>query len=178
MNIEGTWAMGSGEGSMGSFFGEAAGNTNTWDWIPIPSTKAGDQVFDIGIGSTYSINKTAKNPDAAADFLTYMFSPEIQAKLLAACGTAPAPVRLQADALSGIDPRAAAVYEAMGKASDAGTYGYTTWTFWPPKSDIYIYEEIEKVWAGEMTPQQYLEGLQTLFDEELNAGDIPPIPQR
>ncbi|HWQ12534.1 MAG TPA: extracellular solute-binding protein [Roseiflexaceae bacterium] len=178
MNIEGTWAMGTGEGSMDSFFGEAAGNSNTWDWAPVPGTTPGDQIFDIGIGSTYSINKTARDPQAAAEFLTYMFQPETQARLLAACGTAPAPVRLKADALQGIDPRAAGVYEAMGKASDAGTYGYTTWTFWPPKSDVYIYEEIEKVWAGEMTAQQYLEGLQALFDEELKAGDIPPIPQR
>jgi raffinose/stachyose/melibiose transport system substrate-binding protein len=178
MNIEGSWAMGTGEGSMSSFFGEAAGNSNEWGWAPLPSTRAGEQVFDIGIGSTYSINKTAKNPEAAAEFLTYMFSPETQAKVLAACGLAPAPVRLQADALTGIDPRQAEVLEALGKASDAGTYGYTTWTFWPPKSDVYIYEEVEKVWAGEMTAQQYLEGLQTLFDEELKAGDIPPIPQR
>jgi raffinose/stachyose/melibiose transport system substrate-binding protein len=87
-------------------------------------------------------------------------------------------VRLEADALSGIDPRAARIFEALGASSDAGNYGYTTWTFWPPKSDVYIYEEIEKVWAGDMTTEEYLAGLQTLFAEELAAGDIPPIPER
>ncbi len=178
MNIEGTWAMGVEAGSMPSFFGQAAGNENDWDWIPIPSTKAGEAIFDIGIGSTYSIARTAKNPQAAAEFLTFFFSPATQARLLKDCGSAPAPVRLEADALDGIDPRKAQILEAMGKSSDAGTYGYTTWTFWPPKSDVYIYEEIEKVWAGDMTAQQYLEGLQTLFTEELKAGDIPPIPER
>ena len=48
----------------------------------------------------------------------------------------------------------------------------------PPKSDVYIYEEIEKVWSGDMTPEQYLQGLDDLFQTELKAGDIPPIPAR
>ena len=61
---------------------------------------------------------------------------------------------------------------------DQGRYGYTTWTFWPPKSDVYIYEEIEKVWAGDMTPEEYLLGLDELFAQELQAGEIPPIPDR
>jgi raffinose/stachyose/melibiose transport system substrate-binding protein len=173
MNIEGTWFL----GSIDQFFGEAAGNSNEWDWVPVPSA-TGDAIFDVGIGSTWSINKQSQNPQAVAEFLTYMFSPETQGKLLADCGSAPAPVRLEADALTGIDPRAASLFEALGQASDAGNYGYTTWTFWPPKSDVYIYEEVEKVWAGDITAQEYMEGHQNLFKEELDAGDIPPIPER
>jgi raffinose/stachyose/melibiose transport system substrate-binding protein len=173
MNIEGTWFL----GGIDEFFGEAAGNTNEWDWVPVPST-SGEAIFDLGIGSTYSINKETQHPQEVAEFLTYMFSPETQGKLLSTCGSAPAPVRLEADALTGIDPRAARLFEALGQASDANNYGYTTWTFWPPKSDVYIYEEVEKVWAGEITPKEYMEGHQALFAEELTAGDIPPIPER
>jgi raffinose/stachyose/melibiose transport system substrate-binding protein len=94
------------------------------------------------------------------------------------CGNAPAPVRLTADALKTIDPRNARVFEELSAASDSNNYGYTTWTFWPPKSDLYIYEEVEKVWAKERTVEDYLAGLQKLFDEEVKAGDIPPIPPR
>ena len=43
---------------------------------------------------------------------------------------------------------------------------------------VYFYEEIDKVWAGQMTTEEYLQGLQDLFQEELTAGDIPPIPER
>ena len=74
--------------------------------------------------------------------------------------------------------RAALIYESLSQASAVNNYGYTTWTFWPPKSDVYIYEEIEKVWAGDMTAEQYLQGLDELFQTELKAGDIPPIPAR
>lgn len=173
MNIEGTWFL----NGIGNFFGEAAGNNNDWDWVPVPST-SGDAIYDVGSGSTWSINAKTEHPEAVAEFLTYFFQPETQAARLAACNTAPAPVNLTEDALSTIDPRAAAIFADLSRASNANNYGYTTWTFWPPKSDVYIYEEIEKVWSGELTPLEYLQGLQDLFAEEFAAGDIPPIPAR
>lgn len=173
MKIEGTWFL----GEIDNFFGEAAGNKNEWDWTPMPSS-SGEAIYDLGIGSTYSINKNTPRPEAVAEFITYLFSPETQARLVVKCNYGSAPVRLKADALTGIDPRRARVFGALAEASVANNYGYTTWTFWPPKSDTYIYEEIEKVWAGDMTSQEYLEGLQKLFDEELKAGSIPPIPAR
>jgi raffinose/stachyose/melibiose transport system substrate-binding protein len=173
MNIEGTWFL----SDISQFFGGTSGNQNDWDWVPMPS-RSGDAIFDLGIGSTYSLNKNSKVPAAAAEFLNYYFSADVQAKMLAACGKAPAPVTLNPEALKSIDPRHAQIIDALNKASTANNYGYTTWTFWPPKSDVYIYEEIEKVWNGERTPKQYLEGLQKLFSEELKAGNIPPIPTR
>ena len=173
MNIEGTWRF----GNIDDYFGEAAGNTNEWDWVPVPSS-TGDAIFDIGIGSTWSINAASPNPDLAAEFLTFYFAPEFQASLLAQCGSAPAPVNLEADAMEGIDPRIARAFELFAESSNTGNYGYTTWTFWPPKSDVYIYEEIERVWDGQITTAEYLEGLNTVFAEELAAGEIPPLPER
>jgi raffinose/stachyose/melibiose transport system substrate-binding protein len=173
MNIEGTWAF----DTLSRYFGEEAGNNSEWDWVAMP-TVSGEDLFTLGIGSTYSINAASPNPDAAADFLTYYFSPETQARLLRVCEEAPAPVELEITALEGLDPRVASAFAALTEASDEGNYGYTTWTFWPPKANIYIWEEIEKVWAGQMTTEQYLEGLQALFQQELEAGDIPPLPAR
>jgi len=173
MNIEGTWRF----SNIDTYFGEEAGNDNEWDWVPVPSA-TGDAIFTIGIGSTWSINAASPHPDAAAAFLTYFFSPQVQALLLAECGQAPAPVNLEADAMEGVDPRIAGAFEAFAESSNEGNYGYTTWTFWPPKSDVYIYEEIERVWDGQITTVEYLEGLNAVFAEELAAGEIPPIPER
>jgi raffinose/stachyose/melibiose transport system substrate-binding protein len=173
MVIEGSWAM----GTIGNFFGDAAGNSNDWDWMPFPSA-SGEDTFAIGVGSTYSINASSKVADAAADYLSYFFAPETQASLTANCGFAPAPVRLTSDMLSGIDERRARLYDTISKASDAGNYGYLTWTFWGPKSDVYIYEEIEKVWGGEMTVEDYLAGLNDIASQELAANETPPLPTR
>jgi raffinose/stachyose/melibiose transport system substrate-binding protein len=173
MKVEGTWVAGA---LIEQLEAEDYGD-NDWDWVPMPST-SGEAIFDLGMGHTWSVNKDAENPRAAAEFLTYFFSPEVQARRFRECDLVPGPIRLTADALEGIDPRMAGMIVALAEASDAGNYGYTTWTFWPPKSDVYIYEEIERVWAGEITAKEYLAGLQALFEEEFAAGEIPPIPDR
>ena len=90
----------------------------------------------------------------------------------------PAPVHLAEDAMEGLDERVVRAYAEISRASADDRYGYTTWTFWPPKSDVYIYEEVERVWTGEISVMDYLEGLDEVFAEEFAAGDIPPIPTR
>src|SRR5262249_10504586 len=108
----------------------------------------------------------------------YLFSGDTQAKGLVACGSAPAPVTIDPSTLSSIDPRDARLRTTLNEAAAKNNYGYTTWTFWPPKSDTYIYEEIEKVWAGTTTTKDYLTGLNTLFAQELKDGTVPPLPSR
>lgn len=173
MMASGSWAL----GDMHKYFGDEAGNTNEWAWTPIPS-KSGTPSFDLGIGSTYSINAATKYPDAAAKFLTYFFSDEIQANIISKCGVAPAPVKLDASLLKDVDARRADLITQLNDAASQGNYGYTTWTFWPAKSDAYIYDEIEKVWAGDKTTEDYLQGLQDTFDQELKDGVTLPIPER
>lgn len=173
MNMEGTWFY----GAVGDYFGEAVGNPREWDWVPFPS-KAGEAMFNVGLGGTLSIAKTAKNPDAAALYLDHFFSPEVQGQRFVQCGLAVGPISLSGDALKGADPRMIELFEEFSRANVEGRYGYTTWTFWPPKSDVYIYEEIEKVWVGQTTPEEYLAGLEKIFQQEFDEGVVPPIPPR
>ncbi len=173
MNLEGSWFL----SDVNNFFGETAGNENTWDWAAFPS-KSGEETYAIGVGSTYSINGVSQVPDSAAAFIDYLFQPETQAQLAVECGSAPSPTRINSALMDGLDPRAARLYSSITKASDAGNYGYLTWTFWPPKSDLYIYEEVERVWDGQLSAEDYLAGLEDTFKEELEEGDIPPIPER
>ena len=90
----------------------------------------------------------------------------------------PAAVDLSGQDLTGVNPNLAEILAAMNEAFEAGNYGYTTWTFWPPASETYLIEEIERVWAGEITPEEYLAGHQERFDSERTAGAVPPIPER
>jgi raffinose/stachyose/melibiose transport system substrate-binding protein len=173
MKIEGSWFL----ESVDDYFGEAAGNENEWGWVPMPSA-TGEAIFDLGIGQTYSINANSANPEATAQFLDFYFSPETQARLLVNCGIVPAPVDLEGQDLAGVNPGLAEILAALNEAFAANNYGYTTWTFWPPESETYLIEEIEKVWAGEMTAEEFLQGHQEIFDAEREAGAVPPIPER
>ena len=173
MKIEGTWWI----ADAALFFGADAGNDNDWDWVPVPS-KDGTPKFDLGIGSTQSININSKSPDQVAEFLTFFYSAESQATMLLDCALAPAPVTIPAEMLTGLDARYAAILQALNDASTSNNYGYTTWTFCPPKTEQIIIDNIEKVWAGDMTAEEYLQSIQDQFDQEFAAGDIPPIPTR
>jgi raffinose/stachyose/melibiose transport system substrate-binding protein len=173
MKIEGTWWI----ANTGSYWGPDNGNDNDWDWTPVPSSD-GTPKFTLGIGSTNSINARCEAPDLAAEYLTYYFSGETQAKLLTEVGLAPAPVTISPDLLTGLDPRFAAILGELNAASAANNYGYTTWTFFPPKTETLLIEGVEKVWAGDQTAQEYLQSLQDQFDAEFAAGEIPPLPAR
>lgn len=173
MKIEGSWFL----SNVDQYFGEAAGNENEWGWVPMPSV-TGEAIFDLGIGSTYSINANSANPEATARFIDYYFSPEAQAAALSRCGIVPAAVDLEGQDLSLVNPGLSEILTALNAAFAEGNYGYTTWTFWPPESETYLIEEIEKVWAGDMTAEEYLQGHQEKFDAEREEGAVPPIPER
>jgi raffinose/stachyose/melibiose transport system substrate-binding protein len=173
MNMEGTWFY----NTVDEFFGPSTEHGNEWDWVPFPSA-SGEAIYNIGIGGTQSINQASEHPREAAEFLTWYFSPETQSNLLTQCQMAVAPIRIDNSQLGDIDERMASVYSEFATASDEGRYGYTTWTFFPPKTDQYIFEEIEKVWVGDMSVEDYLAGVDRQFQEELEANETLPIPDR
>ena len=173
MKIEGTWVV----GDLVKSFGAKAKNTNDWDWVPMPASD-GKASFNIGIGSTASINKNTKNPAAAAEVLNYMFQPKVQARMLNECGTVPGPISLPKTGLGKVDKRLQAILAQLDKAARANSYGYTTWTFFPPKTEQVLIKEIEKVWNGSMTAKEYLGEIQKQFDLDTKAGSGLPIPKR
>jgi raffinose/stachyose/melibiose transport system substrate-binding protein len=172
MMIEGTWAI---SGLVTSY--KEANNGKDWDWVPMPST-SGETYYDLAIGTIYAINKNSKNPDAAAKYLDYLFSPEQQAILFDKCGLAPGPVPFDKTLTTNVDPRWVDALSKMNEAAKTGNYGYTTWTFWPSKTQQYLITEVEKVWTGNITVDEYLKGMQEVFDKEFEAGSVPPIPTR
>lgn len=174
MSIEGTWAI----GSLAEYFGSAAGNTNEWDWVPMPS-KSGEAIYTVGIGNALAMNKNTKYPDEVAQLLDYFYSSEKQGQLFTGTfGKAPAPVKVDEKHIQGADHRYIEILLDMNKAFAANNYGYTTWTFFGPKTNNYIIEEVEKLWAGKITAQEYMQGMQELHSEELEEGNVPPVPSR
>lgn len=171
MNIEGTWHL----GTIDIWFGDEAGNENEWDWVPVP-TRDGSEMWDIGTGGMWSINSGSDAPDGAAEFMNFWFQPEQQALWFNECGFQLAPVEVPADAFASLDPRQADIYSSLTAASAAGNIGYTPWTFWPSKTDVYLYTEIQRLYDGQITAQEYLEGMQLQFQEEFEDGETPPVP--
>jgi raffinose/stachyose/melibiose transport system substrate-binding protein len=173
MMLSGSWSF----TELPPYFGSAAGNNATWDWAPLPSMNAGVAagVFPLSVGNSLSINKDCKKPDAAAGFLDYITTnPGRQLDALAAVGQEPTPIKLTAgDFPANVDPRMERQYAELASTAN---YGYTTWTFWPAKTETYINTAINKVLTGQLSPQAYCAGVQSQFQTEFKTGAVPPVP--
>lgn len=168
MDLDGTWFLGDIKAAF-----EASGQE--FGWFPMPS-KDGTPILDLSIGNSLSINKNSAHPDAAAEYVTWLLSPAGQYQL-ALTGLNPHPVPADAHVMSALDPMLGEILSGLADASARqGQFGYTDWTFAPPKTNVHLNEEIEKVWAGQLSPADYLKNAQDIFDQEKAAGPLLPVP--
>lgn len=169
----GSWAF----SSMAPYFNEDAGNYDQWEWAPIP--QFGDEttreLYSMGVGSTISVNSDSSRADEAASYLDFLIEdPRAQLKSVADASSQPLPLNYDpSDYPENMDPRVRRLYDGIDQTD---RIGYLTWTFWPPRSDVYIYEQMDRVIIGQITPEEYCQGLDDLFQEEADGGKVPPIP--
>jgi raffinose/stachyose/melibiose transport system substrate-binding protein len=179
MSWSGTWFM----GELNAFFGEAAGNDNTWGWTQPPSFRDGVPfpLFPIGIGSTLSVSAAAEHPDQSLEFLNWYYSdPARIARRVADGGSRfalPIPYKLS-DFPENTDPRVAELLSTLTEATSTDAFGYTVWTFWPSKTHNYLYEEVQKVFTNDLSAADYCAGMADLFTQELEEGLVPPVIPR
>jgi raffinose/stachyose/melibiose transport system substrate-binding protein len=179
MSWSGTWFL----SDLDRFFGEEAGNDNTWGWVQTPSFRAEVPypLFPIGIGSTLSVASATEHPDQALRFLNWYYSdPARVARRIAEGGTRfTLPIPYQAsDFPDTMDPRVAEVLTTLSEATATDNFGYTAWTFWPPKTHVYLHDEVQKVFTNELSPAEYCSGMAELFTQELEEGLVPPAIPR
>ncbi len=174
MYPNGEWFM----PTLSQYFGKAANNSNDWDWAPLPSLNSGVPypLFEVGVGGSFGINGASKNAKAAADFLRWYYGNRAQAlqRMAAVPATYNIPIPISGSLPSGMDPREARLLTSVQAALKAGKFGYVTWTWWGPKSDTFVYQGVDKVLNGDMTPKAYCSQLDSIFQGELKAGTVPP----
>ena len=156
---------------------------NEWGWATLPPLREGAQPdYALGIGSSLSINAGTSNPDAVAEVLDWLYNdPQRIARLASDIGGGEfvVPVRIaREDFPPDTDPRLIEALMAFSATFEEGRYGYTTWTFWPPVTEQYIISGMEQVWNGDITPEEYCAEQQRIFEQDVEAGNVPPIPVR
>ncbi|MBO0879599.1 MAG: extracellular solute-binding protein [Mycobacterium sp.] len=171
MMITGSW----GFTEIPPYFGKAAGNTANWDWAPLPkfANDVPNDVYVLAIGGDNSINKKSKHLDDAATFLDWTLDPKRATAEVAAINGQLPPIKVEpSDFPSSVDERLKRFYLALNATKDVG---YATWTSFPPQTDTYIYQSMDKVITGKMTPKAFCAGMDKVFQPELKAGKVPPL---
>jgi raffinose/stachyose/melibiose transport system substrate-binding protein len=173
MNIEGSWFL----SDIGDFFADSG---DEWDWAPLPPLRNAvpPVLYELGLGSTLSVNASAEDAEGAAAFIDYLVADKkLAAEWMAAVPSAfnaPLPFT-ESDFPASMDPRVARLLADLSEATGKGNFGYTAWTFWPSKSDVYIQEESQKVLTGDITAAEFCKGLDEQFTEERKDGAVPKI---
>ena len=162
-----------------------AESSDDWDWAPLPilNAQAGDQPnYQLATGGTMSINAASKNADAAAKVIDWILSDKVRAlKTTAQLGYGGwlLPLNYEdADFDPNIDPRQKRFLTEFAKASGSGNYGYTTWTFYPNDPGVHIWKDMEVVWAGDITPLEFMEESQRLWDKAREDDALVPVGKR
>lgn len=171
----GTWAFGWAARDFPANNAEAAfAGFPSGEGVPYP-------IYALGIGSTFSIATTSKNPDGAAQVIDHIFSPEFYEQMNSVwLGEWNTPLK----DLSGVTladtvmPLYTETMAQLAETVNANQYGYTTWTFMPPATNSYLISGIEEVWLGRITTADYLAQLDATFQQELAEGKVSQVPAR
>ena len=173
----GSWTFGTTTSSFADIADE-------WDWAPFPVLRDGgdDASYLLALGTTMSINASSDNQDAAAKVLDFVFSNKSVVLDMAAdfqFGEFVVPLYFSADDIkASVSPQVKRYLLDFADATGKGNYGYTTWTFWPADPGVHIWKDMEVVWAGDISVEDYMYDHQKLWDKASDKGQLLPVGAR
>jgi ABC-type glycerol-3-phosphate transport system substrate-binding protein len=146
--------------------------TFDWGFAPWPSFKNGiPPAGGIGVGAVFCINAITKSPDVCADIVDSVYADDawvaqgISEGLEILCteiDTNKFPASTSKDVLETID--------AVNTIASSPAVSYTPWSSYPAKTNIWLQENLAKLWYGEYSLDQFLKGAQAVLDAELAEG--------
>ena len=173
----GTWTFGATAAGF-------ADSSDEWDWAPFPVLRDGgaDPAYLLALGTTMSINASSANPDAAAKVFDFIFSNKKVVLDMAAdfnFGEFVVPLYFSADDIrEDVSPQVKRYLVEFAEATGKGDYGYTTWTFWPADPGVHIWKDMEVVWAGDISVEDYMYDHQKMWDKARKKGELLPVGAR
>ena len=134
-------------------------------FVPFPEISGGTgRLWVSGVGSAYYTTSTAENPDAAAQFLDYLFAPETVTRWV---NDASFVVPVEFDAASvDVQPLFRSILDAIQAATDEGTqFGYNVDVLAPPDFNDVLLNGLQAMIAGDTTAEQLAADLQAAWDK-------------
>lgn len=164
MVMTGTWNLGT--------FGE---QIKDFEYTAIPFPALSDDVSPtvcMGAGGVVAINANTKYPDECFEFINFLFNnDELQAQAVSN-GLQPLPYNmdesLYSDEMREVDKEVLSTLE--NAQEDLNSAGFVMWTYWPAETRQYMMDNIENVYLGNLTVEDYLEKSQSIFQKEFESG--------
>jgi raffinose/stachyose/melibiose transport system substrate-binding protein len=143
------------------------------EFVPFPALEGGaGRFFDTGVGSAYMISAASPNQEAAAQFLDYLFSPEVVQRWVDEANYV-VPAEFDIEALD-VTPLQRTVLETLSR-SIAGEeqLGLNIDVLAPPAFNDVMLNGFQAMLAGDKTAEQQAADMQAAWDEGFGATPTP-----
>lgn len=143
-----------------------------WECTVWPSMKDGIPASgSAGIGAVIAVNENTANADLCAELLNYFYSDEQRLANAIATGYPTLCCNIDeslypADMADDIRK----TLDSMGEILSQDSVGYAPWSAYPSDTNIYLMNNLDKVYYGEYTVEQFCEEAQEVLDKELAEG--------
>ena len=143
-------------------------------FVPFPEISGGKgRVWISGVGSAWFITSTAKNPDAAASFIDYLFSQDAVEKWLGVSRYF-VPVQIDMENVE-IGPLNKQIIDILQTAGNEGVqFGYNVDVLAPASFNDEMQNGFQAILAGDKTPEQEAADLQAAWEEGMGAAAATP----
>ncbi|QMU97355.1 carbohydrate ABC transporter substrate-binding protein [Microbacterium esteraromaticum] len=165
-----------------NYFSDEAGNTEDLGFMAFPTInpELPSPYYTLGTTASLSINEASKNKDGAAMVIDYMMSDDFAKQMNETWpGYWAVPLKdfdLDAADYDGLSAPFVTAMQNTIEGVNAGDYGYFAGTFFPPATAA-AFTDIDSVWLGNTTAEQFLQKVQKVFDDEKAKGLVPPLPE-
>jgi raffinose/stachyose/melibiose transport system substrate-binding protein len=143
------------------------------EFVPFPALDGGaGRFFDTGVGSAYMISAASPHQEEAAQFLDYLFSPEIVQRLVGEANFV-VPAQFDLEAIE-VTPLQRSVLETLSR-SIAGEeqLGFNIDVLAPPAFNDMMLNGFQAMLAGDKTAEEQAADLQAAWDEGMAASATP-----
>jgi raffinose/stachyose/melibiose transport system substrate-binding protein len=130
----------------------------------------------LAVGGMWCVSATSANKELAGYILNGLLRQDIQKDFLNN-GMDVAPIKINDESFKGLNPNVEEMWKLVNGALAKGSFGYTTWAFYPPETRVYAYESIVQVLENKLSIDEYLSEMDRLTQKELGQGFKPVIPQ-
>ena len=153
-----------------SFLGDEQSNVG---FVPMPSSWTDEAVYDVSINCNFAINAKTDKADECARILDYMLSGEFAGKMTEAWpGYWAVPVKdiltYDSSTMTGLSKVTLEAVQAAVEQIDKGYFAYHPDTFFPSATST-AFQDIDTVWQGVLTAEQFCETVANELDNELDV---------